>query len=87
MRSFVLSAAALTFLSGAAFAENRCNAPTDQWQAPEKLQAQLEKEGWKIRKIKTDNGCYEVYATDAAGKRKETYFDPVTLQPVGEDDD
>jgi hypothetical protein len=32
------------------------------------LESQLKAEGLTVRKIKTENGCYEVYAVDTAGK-------------------
>ncbi|PKR53290.1 PepSY domain-containing protein [Thalassospira marina] len=62
--------------------ENICKAPMDQWQPRETLQHKLEGQGWQIRRIKTGEGCYEVYATDANGKKIEAYFDPHSLEPV-----
>lgn len=57
------------------------------WQAKETLQQKLEAQGWDVRRIKEDGGCWEVYAKDAGGERVEAYFHPVTLEPVeiGED--
>lgn len=65
-----------------ALAESTCNVPQAEWQSKEKLQQQLEQQGWSIKNIKVDGGCYEVYATDKDGKRQESYFDPKTLTPV-----
>jgi hypothetical protein len=42
----------------------------------------LTAKGWKVRQIKVDGGCYEVYALDDKGARVEAYFDPRTLEPV-----
>lgn len=56
--------------------------PTSGWQAPEKLEKQLTDQGWKVRRIKEDGGCYEVYALDDKGQRVEAYFHPVTFEPV-----
>lgn len=56
--------------------------PEEGWQAQEVLQERLESEGWTVRRIKVDGGCYEVYALDAEGERVEAYFHPVTLDPV-----
>ena len=50
------------------------------WQSQEQLQSQIEADGWKVRKIKVDGGCYEVYGTTPDGKRVEAYFDPLTLE-------
>lgn len=72
-------------LSSTAFAGDRCSVPEAERQPQEALQAKLEGEGWKVKKIKFNSGCYEVYGTDAAGKRHETFFDPKTFEAVGED--
>ncbi|HCK18050.1 MAG TPA: PepSY domain-containing protein, partial [Thalassospira sp.] len=39
-----------------------------------------------VRKIKEDDGCYEVYAIKADGKKVEAYFNPATFELVKEDD-
>ena len=56
--------------------------PKSGWQPPEKLEKQLTDKGWKVRRIKEDGGCYEVYALDDKGQRMEVYFHPRTLAPV-----
>ena len=61
--------------------------PEETWQKQEVLQERLEQEGWTVRRIKVDGGCYEVYALDAEGERVEAYFDPVTLKPVAIEED
>jgi hypothetical protein len=52
------------------------------WQPQEKLTAVLKEQGWQVRRIKVDGGCYEVYALDRDGKRVEAYFHPRTFAPV-----
>ena len=37
-------------------------------------------DGWQVRRIKEDGGCYEAYGTTPEGDRVEAYFDPVTLE-------
>ena len=54
----------------------------DGWQSEEALSAKLLAEGWQIRKIKVDGGCYEVYGTTPEDQRVEAYFDPVTLEKL-----
>lgn len=56
--------------------------PRDTWQAQDKLEKQLTEKGWKIRRVKEDGGCYEVYALDEKGERVEAYFHPKTLAVV-----
>lgn len=56
--------------------------PRSGWQPQAKLEKMLADQGWKIRRIKEDGGCYEVYALNDKGERVEAYFHPVTLAPV-----
>ena len=56
--------------------------PRDTWQPQEKLEKMLAERGWKIRRVKEDGGCYEVYAFDEKGERVEAYFHPKTLDLV-----
>ena len=39
----------------------------------------------KIKNIKIEDGCYEVYGTDGAGKKQEVFIDPKSFEIVGED--
>lgn len=87
MKTLVIASALFAATSGAAFAAEKCDVPTNQWQPREALQTKLEKDGWTVRQIKTEDGCYEAYAVNAAGKRMETLFNPKTLEAVGEDSD
>jgi hypothetical protein len=60
-----------------------CNSgPQSGWQSEDVLRKKLVDQGWQIRRIKIDGGCYEVYALDGSGKRVEAYFHPVTLDSV-----
>jgi hypothetical protein len=52
------------------------------WKSQDDLKAQLAAKGWKIRRIKIDGGCYEVYAINEKGERVESYFHPVTFDHV-----
>ena len=47
------------------------------------LQRKLVGEGWKVRQVKTFNGCYEVYGFDEKGQRTEAFFHPKTFEKVG----
>jgi hypothetical protein len=74
-------------LSGqAAFAHGdfQCSEPSKTWKLREDLTDKLQAEGWDVRKIKIDNGCYEVYGFDGKGKRREAYFNPRTLELLGD---
>lgn len=56
--------------------------PPESWQPKATLEKQLTDKGWTVRRIKTDGGCYEVYAINDKGEKVEAYFHPVTLEPV-----
>lgn len=81
------SVAAATLAAGTAFASERCNVPMSDWQPREALQQKLEAEGWKVRRIKTDDGCYEASAIDPEGRRVEAHFDPKTFALVKKEDE
>jgi hypothetical protein len=70
---------AACLLAAPAFAADVCNVPADKAQPKDALKAQLEKDGWTVRQIKDDKGCYEAYAVKD-GKRMENLFDPETLK-------
>jgi hypothetical protein len=68
--------------AGAAIASDDCNVPMTHWQPREALQLKLEADGWQVRRIKADDGCYEADAIDEKGRRVEASFDPQTFELV-----
>lgn len=89
IRSTLLTSLALG-LAGPALAGPRCHAPLAEWQPRQALEDKLKAEGWQIRRIKTDDGCYRVYGTRGDGKRVKATFAPDTLTLIRErtrDDD
>lgn len=62
----------------------KCSEPSKEWKLREDLSDKLQADGWDVRKIKIDNGCYEVYGFDGKGKRREAYFNPRTLELIGD---
>ncbi|WP_136658542.1 PepSY domain-containing protein [Nitratireductor sp. XY-223] len=50
------------------------------WKTVSELEEKMVSEGWQVRRIKEDGGCYEAYGTTPDGERVEAYFDPVTLE-------
>ena len=62
----------------------KCDVPSKEWQQRDDLADKLKAEGWDVRKVKIDNGCYEVYGFDGKGKRRESYFNPRTLELIGD---
>ncbi|PKM29987.1 MAG: PepSY domain-containing protein [Gammaproteobacteria bacterium HGW-Gammaproteobacteria-11] len=81
---------ALAFLSTASFADEDCDDPVTSWQPRENLRLKLEAEGWRVYRIKVDDGCYEVKGLAPEGYRVEAYFAPASLllmEMEREDDD
>jgi hypothetical protein len=82
MLKIVALSLALGF-SGAAFAKADCTAhPKSEWMKESDAKAQLEAQGYKIRKFKVDGNCYEIYGHDKDGKKVEIYYDAKTLAVV-----
>ena len=50
------------------------------WKSIDQLKAKMTAEGWEVRRVKEDGGCYEAYGTTPDGQRVEAYFHPVTLE-------
>jgi hypothetical protein len=65
----------------AASAEDVCvTAAADTWQSEEAVKAYAAELGFEVANLKTEDGCYEVYATDTIGTRLEVFFHPVTFK-------
>ena len=88
MKAIILATLAVNaLLMSPVFASEGCSVPDAEWQKPEALQAKLEGQGWTVKSIKTEDGCYEAYAIDAKGSRVEASFDPKTFEPLGGGDE
>jgi len=69
--------------AGAALADDDCFVPMADWQPREAVAKLAESKGWKVRRIKIDDSCYEVDASDATGRRFEATLQPATLEVIG----
>ena len=69
MLAFVLAA-------GAVQADEDCFVPMANWQPREAVARLATEQGWTVRRIKIDDGCYEVDGTDAQGRRIEVTVHP-----------
>lgn len=86
----------MTFLAAfpaAGLADDGCSVPMSDWQPREAVAKLAETRGWTVRRIKIDDGCYEIDGKDQAGRRIEVTVHPVTLDVLrvekedGGDDD
>lgn len=60
-------------------AEADCTVPMAQWQPRDAVAAFAEENGWRVSRIRLDDGCYEVTGVDANGRRIEAKLDPASL--------
>ena len=68
--------------AGRALADDDCFVPMADWQ-PRKAVAEFAiAQGWEVRRIKIDDGCYEIDGRDATGRAIEVKLHPGTLQIV-----
>lgn len=73
---------ATSAFAGAANAEEEgeaCgNSSEGTWLSEDALRTKAESMGYKVRSMKAEGGCYEVYAIDNEGNRVEAHMNPVT---------
>jgi hypothetical protein len=65
-----------------ALADDDCVVPMSDWQPREAVVKLAAEQGWQLRRIRIDDGCYEVTGQDAAGRMIEVKLDPATLEVV-----
>lgn len=71
------------FFTGPSHATGRMSCDSgdkSSWKSEAELIEKITAEGWSVRKVKEDGGCYEVYGRDPQDRRVEAYFDPLTLE-------
>lgn len=62
--------------------DNVCDVPMSLWQSRDAVRVMIENRGWVVRRIKIDDGCFEVYVYDSEGREIEVKLDPSTLEVV-----
>jgi hypothetical protein len=93
MKKYLMATTLLIGLGAAGVAvavDDDCRVPMADWQPREAVQQMADAQGWTVRRIKTDDGCYEIKGFDASGREIEVKVDPATLAIVEfeyEDDD
>ena len=86
MRTALVIATIACLLPSLALAEVECHTPMDVWQPVAALKRTVAELGLTVIKIRADDGCYLVKATDKDGKPVEAVFDPQTLQLLATSD-
>ena len=63
-------------------ADDDCFVPMADWQPREAVAKLAEARGWTVRRIKIDDGCYEIKGRDSSGKAIEVTVQPATLEGI-----
>jgi len=85
MMQKILATALILTTSGpmpAMAADTDCYVPMADWKPKHEVKKMAEDNGWTVRRIKIDNGCYEVYLLDSEGGELEARVNPATLKII-----
>jgi len=81
MKTLQITILFATFLiTTTTMADNDCTDPVAEWQSQESLRQLLIENGWEVKRIKIDDGCYEAKGFDKEGHNVEAKFSPATLE-------
>lgn len=89
--SLILACLAV-YAASPALADDDCFVPMENWQPRDAVAGLAKEKGWTVRRIKIDDGCYEIDGRDAEGRQIEVTVHPATLDVIefeyeDEDDD
>jgi len=77
-----IALAILVLSAQLARADDDCDVPSEAWQPRTAVRALAERNGWRIEKLKIDDGCYEIKGRDADDHRFSAKLNPMTLEVV-----
>ena len=77
-----LALATLVLAVDATWAADKCDASPESWQARSEVQALADRNGWRVERLKIDDGCYEVKGRDDQGRQFKAKLDPATLKVI-----
>lgn len=83
MKMFLIAGAVAAVLATPALADDtsvqgRLNVPSSEWKSPTAIGEILAGQGYKVHKIESDDGAYEVDMTDKNGVLVEVHVHPST---------
>lgn len=83
MKTILTAGALAAILAAPAFASDhmvngRLNVPSSEWKSPSAIGEILATQGYKVHKIESDDGAYEVDMTDKNGVLIEVHVHPST---------
>ena len=59
-----------------------CTDPVTDWRPKEQLRQKVEAKGWEVKRIKVDDGCYEIKGYDRKGHEIEAKFSPASFEVI-----
>ncbi len=77
-----LLAVSLAAAAAPASAGDDCDVPIERWQTREAVTRMARQKGWDLKRVKIDDGCYEIRGEDAQGRTFKAKLDPETLEIV-----
>ncbi|MCF1708898.1 PepSY domain-containing protein [Tabrizicola sp. J26] len=82
-RTTTMLALTLVLIATPALAgDDDCAVPMTDWQPREAVVKLAADQGWALRRIRIDDGCYELIGRDAEGRAIEVKLNPATLAVV-----
>lgn len=81
----VLAFSALALSAFAADSESCTSEPKTKWLKDKEVQTRLEKQGYTVKRIKTEGSCYEAYVQGKDGKKVELMINPIDGTPMREE--
>jgi len=83
MYRYLPIAAVAILAAGPSFANGACaTGPSASFKPIAQLTSKLQADGLTVRRVKTEGGCYEVYAVDKSGAKVNAAFNAVTFAQV-----
>ncbi len=79
-KTTTILACLLAFTACAALADDDCLVPMADWQPRAAVADVAARNGWTLRRIKVDDGCYVIEGADAAGRPIRARLNPATLE-------
>jgi hypothetical protein len=67
-------------LPGVAWADDDCFVPMTDWQPRKAVSKLASEKGWTVRRIKLDDGCYQIVGQDEQGRAMKATLHPATLR-------
>lgn len=62
--------------------DDDCKVPMAQWQPREAVEQLAKAHGWTVRRVKIDDGCYQIKGRDENGREIEVKVDPGSLAVI-----